>query len=557
MKKIIIPILISLLVISCNDFLDTENLEKKDTGNFPQNEAEMSTMLTGIYKAVRDMEIDSTGNCSFVVSEVLSDDRFAGGGPDDRDFRNLEKYELTSPNIFANTWMFAYQGIFRANNLLESLDQIEWKNADNRSNIAGQTYFLRAYAYFYLARMFGSAPLVLVTDPVDLPRAEADEMYAQIASDLKNAIEMMPSTPKVSERGRTSKWAAQALMARVFLFYTGYYKKDSLPLAGEGGGQITKQQVIAYLDDCIANSGYKLIPDFRNLWPYSNEVTKADGYPFAVKNNLSWIKEDNINDEVLLAWHSSANVNWTKANIREANRINLYFSLREQAEADIFPFGKGWGFGTVNSNLWKSWPDKDNRKKGSIIDVEDKVNEMPKYTWGSDKQQDETGYWQKKYIAVNVKLETGGYINYSRAFYGDIVINDYQLNNTQDLVAIRFADVLLMAAELKADAGPLNEVRARAGLDPVGYSVEALRNERRWELAFEGQRYYDLLRYGLDYAGNALAAQNGVDVKNENVAGKKDIGDVKARLQATGGFMPIPENEIALSDGQLKQTPGW
>lgn len=110
----------------------------------------------------------------------------------------------------------------------------------------------------------------------------------------------------------------------------------------------------------------------------------------------------------------------------------------------------------MNSRLWESWPSKDIRREASILSVE---KEMPDYGWGCDKQMNETGYWQKKYMAVNAYNEDGESVNYSRILYPEID-SDYQLNNTQDLVIIRFADVLLMAAELKRDAAPMNRVRA-------------------------------------------------------------------------------------------------
>ena len=145
-------------------------------------------------------------------------------------------------------------------------------------------------------------------------------------------------------------------------------------------------------------------------------------------------------------------------------------------------------------------------------------------------------------------------VNYSRILYPEID-SDYQLNNTQDLVIIRFADVLLMAAELKRDAAPMNRVRARVGLDPVTYSDEALRDERHWELAFEGLRYYDLLRWGI--AAEVLSQQNGVKVLDNMVETRMDMGDIAQRLQATKGLMPLPKTQIDLSAGILEQNPGW
>jgi len=551
MKKIIILFSILAIVLSgCNDFLDDENLTEKDTSNYPENQDEIMTMLTGVYASARAMEMDENARCSFVVAEVLSDDRFGGGGPDDKDWASLERFTLTDQNMFRDTWSNAYRSIFRVNMLLSAIDMVEWSDDNARSYVEGQAYFLRAYSYFYLARMFGTAPLTLSPDPVNLPRASADELFAQIGIDLKTAIEKMPSTPKVAERGRASKWAAQALLGRAYLFYTGYYNKDSMPLPE--GGSISKSEVISYLDDCIANSGYDLYPDFRNLWPYSNEMSKRDGYQFSVANGLSWVGETGANYETIFAFQSAARVTWD--NVGDCNRINLYFSPREQDLEGLFPYGKGWGFGPVNPVLWSRWPQNDLRRKGSIIDVEDKVNEMPDFQWAADHQQHESGYWQKKYIAVNVKKD-GDYINYSKEMYGDVVNDDYQINNTQDLVILRFADVLLMAAEMKQDAEPLNRVRKRAGLEPVSYSETALQNERRWELAFEGIRYYDLLRWGI--AGTALDSQNGVEIMNDGAVVKLDIGNQAARIAETGGFMPIPEAEIQLSAGTLVQTPGW
>ena len=98
-------------------------------------------------------------------------------------------------------------------------------------------------------------------------------------------------------------------------------------------------------------------------------------------------------------------------------------------------------------------------------------------------------------------------------------------------------------------------MRSRSGLPPVAYTLENLQNERRWELAFEGLRYYDLLRWGI--AGEALAKQNGVAVKNDNIDDTMDLGDVATRIKETGGFLFIPPIQIELSNYVLTQTQGW
>ncbi|MDR2912551.1 MAG: RagB/SusD family nutrient uptake outer membrane protein [Alistipes sp.] len=569
MKKIFLVFsLAGLLLTGCENFLDTDNLTQKDTSNYPVDAEEMSALLTGVYSAAQAMELDPTSICQFVVAEIMSDERFGGGGPDDAVWADLERFDnTTNPNFFANTWSNAYSTIFRANMLLRAIDTIEWEEQGTRDYIAGQAHFMRGYAFLYLARMFGTAPMPLTPDPVNLPRASADELFGQIGSDFLAAIDLMPETPRVAaaDRGRATKWAAEAFLGRAFLFYTGYYKKESMPLAaaeeGAEAGTLTKAEVIGHLEDCINNSGHDLLPRFESLWPYSNQYTREDGYAWLDSvdpdGEAVWAGETGGNIETVFAFQPLANIGW---DYEGGNMIPLYFSLREQGEAGIFPYGKGWGFGPVSSELWNSWPNTDPRREGSIIDVNNK-DEMSDFKWGADNQQHETGFYQKKYLAVNVKDEDGslgsreGYISYSRPFYGPTVPPEFELGNTQDLVTMRFADVLLMAAELKGDAAPLNRVRARVGLPEVAYSEKALQDERRWELAFEGQRYYDLLRWGI--AAPALERQNGVAIQNATVPTTMNVGDQTGRLAETGGFMPVPNSEVELSAGVLTQTPGW
>lgn len=132
-----------------------------------------------------------------------------------------------------------------------------------------------------------------------------------------------------------------------------------------------------------------------------------------------------------------------------------------------------------------------------------------------------------------------------------------QLSHEVDLNVIRYADVLLMQSELSETATSMNLVRARAKLPAVGYSATALRNERRWELAFEGTRWSDIRRWGI--AKEALSNQIGADIWNRGVATTmKDQGAGYAvRFDATKGFMPIPQSEIDLSNGVLTQNAGW
>lgn len=554
MKKIISLAALAIFFSACEKNLDSENYTKKNTGNFPSTVADANQMITGIYSTL-SAAVSNSQNTSFYMAELASDDRFGGGGENDKDMQGLDHLMNTKSSRFESFWTARYQGIYRANTALENLDKVTaWENEAQKNQLRGEAHFLRAFFYFELSEMFGEVPLVISTTAANLPKSPADETYAQIAYDLNEAITLMSSSPYSSvAAGHATKWAAQALMARVFLFYTGYYNKTELPVANEGGS-INKAQVTTWIDDCIDKSGHGLVDDFRNLWPYTNEFTAKD-YDYVKDNDLLWAGDGN--KETVFAVKFGTSAGWgSDSQIGYANQYALHFGLRSNnGSADTFPFGQGWGAGPVNSKLWNDWKQlepNDIRRTGSIMNGE---TDVKNYIYGADSQMEETGFWQKKYIPIRA-YDEGTLLN-SYAVLADAAPDDMQLGNTQDLILIRFSDVLLMQSELKEDAGGLNKVRARVDLPAVPYSLAALKKERRWELAFEGLRYFDLMRWG--DAANALAAQEGVAIKNKGIDTqmKGFGGGYKARYEATGGFWPIPESQILLSEGVLVQNAGW
>lgn len=556
-KYIIFSALTALVMSGCNDFLNSDNLTKKDNSNFPVTEEDAQQSLTGCYAMLRDMTDDCEGQNIFIVSELLSDDRLGGGGPDDRYAQALDHLKKSSDNMFSDVWKVNYQGIYRCNMLLESLGNISFSSETTKNTLEGETRFLRAYYYFNLCKTFGRVPLIVTSQSGNQPQASADSLFAQIGTDLQKAVALLPSTKitdmATSNLGHATKWAAEGMLGRVYLFYTGYYNKTSMPT---NDGTIAKEEVVKDLNDCIQTSGHKLMPNFCDLWPYSNQYTKPD-YPYSKDNDLNWYGEDGANLETIFAIKYSSKAVWDDSNAHRNNQVDLYFSPREAngSVENNFPLGIGWGFGPVSTSLindWKNTEPNDPRLKASVYDVSD---EAPNYIWGADKQYNETGYWQKKYCAINVKTADGTFENYSRILY-PAIDTDYQLNNIQDIVVLRFADVLLMYSELTQTPGGINEVRKRAGLTPVAaYSDAALRNERRWELAFEGQRWCDLLRWHI--AGDALSKVNGITVQDNLEQKTMNMSDIKQRITDTGGFMQIPQAQIDLSNGILKQNAGW
>lgn len=556
MKNIFYILAAACVFSSCEDFLDTESHTKKNTSNYPKSLTDAEQVITGIYSTLSKAAANPQ-DTHFYMAELASDDRFGGGGENDKDMQGLDHLMNTKSSRFGTYWEARYQGIFRANMALETLDNCTgWESEAQKNQFKGEAHYMRGMFYFELAQMFGEVPLVLKTEPENLPKAPADELYAQIAYDLKSAIELMESKPAViPSDGHATKWAAEALMGRVFLFYTGYYKKDALPLAGEGGGSVTKDQVIGWIDDCIANSGHSLVSDFRNIWTYTNSYTAKD-YDYVKDNNLQW--EGDGCKETVFAVKFSNLADWGTT-IGYSNNYVLHFGLRtSNGGEETFPFGQGWGAGPVNPTLWNEWKKdepNDIRREGSILNVE---TDVKSYMFGGDKQVEETGFWQKKYIPIRAYNEEGKLENCYTVLMHGFPDNDMQLCFNQDLILIRFADVLLMQSELKQDVAGINRVRQRAGLAPIAsYSLEALKKERRYELAFEGLRWFDIMRWG--DAPDLLAKQAGIPIKNRGVdAVMRDFGaGYKARYEATGGFWPIPDAQVALSEGVLEQNKGW
>lgn len=196
---------------------------------------------------------------------VTASDDFLGGTNN----TGLDKLMLLHDSHFDNLWKYHYKGVYLANTAIEGITSFLGDNPSEAvRQMLGEAYFMRAFYYFDLADMFGELPLIQVdqTGCLGQPRSSAEDVYALIGSDLVKAIDLMSAKPynQFVAGGHATRWAAEALLGRVFLFYTGFYGKDALP-AAKGGQAITKQQAADWINDCVQNSGHDLVGDFR--WP--------------------------------------------------------------------------------------------------------------------------------------------------------------------------------------------------------------------------------------------------------------------------------------------------
>ena len=560
-------------VTSCT--LDAVNYVEKTPENFPVTSDDASQALAGIYQNLS--KVCANPQMSFLyLSMLASDDNLGGGGTNDKLMQAMDLLLNYQTNMTHQFWSDRYQGINRANSLLTGVENMDLEESE-RNQVVGEAKFMRAFFYYELASQYGRVPLVLSTEEAEPIQPTAAELWGQILMDLRDAASSMPAVRKTD--GHVDKYTAEAMLGRAWLFYTGMYGNgDDLaaltsttynPLtevALPDGTTLTKQEVISYIDDCVNNSGYSLVSDFRNLWAYTNRCTVED-YDYTKGQGLKWVEDDAaVNPESMFAIKFNKLASW-QTTIGYANGYALHFGVRGgQDYAKTFPFGQGWGAGPVAPNLMNDWnaaESGDMRREASVQNVKD----LPAYTYGgwADFVQ-ETDYYNKKSSPVSAQYtDDSGTLQYAPVFeyvmYGENGWqndNLMQTGNIHDLVLIRFADVLLMQSELKEDVTGINRVRARAGLAPIGgYSLTALQNERRWELAFEGVRWNDIRRWHIAAAALEKQTNQPVYYLGSSAKNTPHSGGYAARYNATAGFFKIPETEVSLSNGTLVQNEGW
>ena len=567
MKKIINFITIATLFVasSCSDYLDSDLIFEKSLETYYKTPTDITEAMSGVYNAIYVSGIFSEEQ---MAANLMDNMMLGGGGADDAGAQRADNFEDPTDDTYRDVWIQSYNGISRANAIIEKTESADFstffatkEEADKfKKQAIGEALFMRGFFYFRLAKFFGGVPLIIKTDGNRfVGRATYTETFTQIASDLKLAIETIPATPftsiPTSQYGHANKWVAEAYMARVYLFYTGYMtnieKQATTDLPLVGGAKLSATDVTGYLNDCMTNSGHALVSDFRNLWPYSylNKSAGSTVLPWAATNNLAWVGQDGLtptfgtgNRETMFVQRFSfGDWQWSNGNIY-TNRLCLFNGMRDNS---LVPFGQGWGWCTVNPKLWNTWSDTDPRKVGSILQVGQAAQGTGGYV--GDKGFHETGYWNKKYTPLQHGSASGTKGMFVQMYAWANA--DMQLMHAQDFIYMRYADVLLMHSEISKTATGMNAVRSRAGLPAVGYSLDAIKEERLHEFAFEALHWFDLVRWG----DVNTAFNDSFSVKNVGVT-----ATYSAKYRAeTKGLVSIPETEIRLSNGVYTQNPGW
>jgi hypothetical protein len=450
---------------SCSkSFLKVEPKGQFIESGYYRNQGEAFNGLIAVYDAVG---FQSGGYITKIgTMDAGSDDHVAGGGgPNDiTSYQVMSNYTLTpATGPQGDLWSKGYSGVFRANVLLQKLPNVPMDDA-TKKRYAAEAKFLRAYFYFDLVRFFKSIPMPLepidplkMYDVVQLPSAD---VYTQIEKDLKEAFADLPATiPAATEGGRVGKAAAQALLGRLYLTQKKYPQAaaEFAVVNGAPGG--------------TSIYGHKLLTSFADLWKVTN------------KFNTESIMEISFTNTSAGTWNCVA--------CTEGNVLNIMTGPRGYNRIDPTApdYVSGWSFLPITDDLYNLMKD-DPRVTYTIANLKQlEADGKVKY----EKGYMNTGYFLEK---------TAGRESFKWTGAGNM-----ELNFPKNLYEIRLADTYLAEAEALIQSGGdltraaalINAVRDRGYGDNLHHVTATLANvktERRIELAGEGHRWLDLVRWG-------------------------------------------------------------
>lgn len=502
MKKYIFitVILISSLFISCgDDFIDRENLYVINSENFFNSPEDYQQALTGVYDMLQSTYLN------VLAGEIASDNTLAGGeSPTDViGIQQIDDMTQTPQNAqLSNIWQWMFAGVQRANYILQNKDKIDF---EGKNQIIAETRFLRAYFHFELVKWFGPIPLngdkqFAPGDETTIPRSPVPEVYASIESDLIFASQNLAAI--ASQTGRATSGAALALLGKAYLYQNKYAEAAST------------------FETLINTGNYRLIRE-NDLTP----AQIADG--ISPYQSIFEMSGENGKESVFeIQYTDVQGAGFGCLQCSEGNVAVGFNGVRNYVGPD---YTSGFSFNVPTQETYNAFEVGDSRLPVSLLDI---------VTWAADtgatygQGNEDTGYFNQKYLPRIRSGEAQG---------------DLNLTNPNNYRAIRYADVLLMAAEANNKIGNdgkaleyLNLVRDRAFRDTdhrvtsVGAALyDVILNERRVELVGEGIRFFDLVR-----TNQAAAAIDGFVFPKNNL-------------------FPVPIEEIQFSDGNWQQNPGY
>lgn len=494
-----ILVLIVIFSTSCSDWLEMDPVGEKFENNFYQTEEDIYQGLVAAYSMLQPKYYNNWSSYYFLANFPSDDSEVVGGGSGDRpEYHAIANFSMLPTNTaILELWRRGFYGVNRANAVI--LNANPEASATSKEYIA-EAKFLRAYFYFELVRFFGDVPLItkqLVPGEYDQERVDAAIVYEQIITDLQEAIPDLAVSP--SENYRATKGAGYSLLGKVYLYMASPYYQQRYDF--ELGATEYYQLAMDQFQEVYGK--YALEPNYDDIWSYEHEHGVE---------SIFEIEYANI----------ARGGDWGNGRVNGGN-IDVQMSGPRGISTDTL--NAGWGFDMVTEDLIALYDAEGDvvRKEGTAYG-EAFLTSIGASSW--EKNEGYTGWFSKK-----------------RAPWAHLTFNssaewNYETNER----VIRYGDVLLMMAEAALGSGSgnpdtyFNEIRLRAGLGTIsGVTLADIKKERRLELAMEGFRFFDLVRWG-----DAASV----------------LGD-RGFVEGTHEVFPIPQDEIINSNYTLTQNDGY
>lgn len=493
---VVAVIMMNLILVGCEDFLGSEPSNVIASTEFFENEFQVEQGVMGVYAKLQDMY-----RSQWIFTEQRSDNTTiqyndANRGPHpiwfieefvaDPSNQNLEPY-----------WGNVYEGIQRANTVLNNIDGVEFTDEDLKNQLVGEAKFLRAFYYFNLVRLFGDVPLV--SNQVQSPdeafstieqRADIEDVYKQIIKDANEAAELLPKSYSNDDRGRATEGAARALLAEIHLTQQNY------PEAVNELGR-------------IIDIGYSLLPDYADIFDPNN------------KNH-----EETIFD-----------VNYAELESNRSLGSNfIYRFAPHNSGSEITGFSSSpTGVNIPARGILDAYEDGDLRKNLSI------------------------GYYinpeNSQYgIAIGDTIPYIKKFDHPHSIRG-VTNNNWPVYRYAHVLLMMAESINEIDGPTSEAYGYINQVRQRAGLDnlPAGLTQsefrDAVYHEQRMELAFENHRWFNLLR-----TGRAIEALTKHGETHRGI--QPHLEEPVYVIEEYKLLFPIPQRELTLNPS-LTQNPGW
>lgn len=517
------------LLTGCNDWLGEPSPGSTELGDFFVSGDACLQVVNGCYTPLL-WEFNHSYFSEWYFGDIASDDALKGGQnvADGADAYDIDNFKTNANNaIVLDYYRAKYQGIIRCNNAIDKIAQYpvdETLSQELKDRMLGEAYYLRGFYYFQLVRLFGGVPLIHeVLDSSDKwlqPRATAEEVYASIIDDFTNAEAMLwhRADYDIEDLGRATKGAATAMLCKVYMYMHDY---DNAYTWGK-----------KFVDEYYKTNRYSLCPVY------------ADNFTLAGENGPESVFEIQYTEDPTSDYGQGFGFS-----------RGTFSIILTRPRMSSLGGNAGWGWNHPTQNLYDEFEAGDPRREAAI-GVPDAAaqQEVEVVYLGSPYYNNKTSYSEGGTFPP-ISHHSRGPLNYRLVRASDVLLlyAEAALESGKDLTGAKWAleEVRARARNCSDTAGSLPAFPNYRNYSDTPESLrDAIRHERRVELAMEGHRWFDLVRWGIAY--EVMDKDNGSYGRTESAEARAEMASfVKGKHE----LFPLPSEELALNP--MAQNPGY